>query len=320
MPSFKKYIFNKETLSYEVSRPAVSSRMVHCLLLFLLTIGLAVFYLWIYTSVLEKDTPKTTLLKKENATWVSEIEMMNERIDRYADVLSQVQMRDDHIYRSVFGMNEIPASVRNAGFGGVNRYAQYDRLGKGGLLKQTVERLDVLLKKSYVQNKSFDEVALLSKRAGDMALCIPAISPVNPDVPDYRISSYFGTRMDPITGVSRSHRGMDFAMKAGHPIYATGDGVVMEVRHEFYGYGNSVIIDHGFGYKSRYAHLDSIGVTEGMKVTRGQCIAASGNSGRSTGPHLHYEVIYRDRQINPLNYMDLKITAEEYQRMLKDEQ
>ena len=258
-------------------------------------------------------------MKKENAMWRSRMEMMNNRIDTYSEILTDVQMRDDHVYRSVFGMNEIPLSVRHAGFGGVNRYAQYEQLDKSGLLKTTVERLDLLIKKSYVQSKSFDDIALLSKRAGDMAQCIPAIAPINPDASDYRISSYFGYRSDPITGGSKSHKGMDFAMKPSHPIYSTGDGVVETVKHEFYGYGNSIVIDHGFGYKTRYAHLKTTEVEVGMKVSRGQCIALSGNSGRSTGPHLHYEVIYKDRAINPLNFMDLDITSEEYMKMIKSE-
>ena len=152
-----------------------------------------------------------------------------------------------------------------------------------------------------------------------MAQCIPAIAPINPDATDYRISSYYGYRHDPLTGRTKHHHGMDFAMKPSHPIYVTGDGVVEQVKYDFYGYGNSIVIDHGFGYKTRYAHLKSIDVFAGMKVKRGQRIALSGNSGRSTGPHLHYEVIYRDRAINPLNFMDLQISSEEYQQMIKGE-
>lgn len=318
MPNFKKYIFNADTLSYEVSRESVSYRIVRGVVCFVLTVLLALFYFWIYTSVLGKDLPKTLLLKKENAEWASSIEMMNHRIDVYESALEEVQMRDNDIYRSVFGMNEVSPEVRDAGFGGVGRYARYDGLDSDGLLKKTVVRLDRLLKKSYVQSKSFDEVALLSKRAGDMALCIPAIAPINPDSEDYRISSYFGSRQDPITGGRRTHKGMDFAMKPGHPIYVTGDGVVERVSYEFYGYGHSVTVDHGFGYKTKYAHLKSMDVVEGMTVRRGDRIALSGNTGRSTGPHLHYEVLYKDRPLNPLNYMDLNITSDEYVKMVRE--
>ena len=229
-----------------------------------------------------------------------------------------MQMRDDDIYRSIFGMHEIPAEVRNAGFGGVNRYEHLEVVDNDGLLINTVVRLDVLTKKTFVQSKSFDEVEQLSKRAGDMASCIPAIPPVVPDKKIYRLSSRFGYRSDPFSGKTKRHSGVDFALKPGNPIYATGDGVVEKVSFEFFGYGNSVVINHGFGYKTRYAHLKSIGVVEGMKVKRGECIGESGNSGRSSGPHLHYEVIYKDKHVNPSNYYDLTITPEEYATMVQN--
>ena len=248
----------------------------------------------------------------------SRVEMLNRKLDESSDALTSLQMRDDDIYRSIFGMNEIPSEVRNAGFGGVNRYAHYDDVDPNGLLKKTAVRIDVLTKKTFVQSKSFDEVAQLSRRAGEMASCIPAIPPMNPDPKKYRFTSQFGYRRDPFTGRSKRHTGVDFAMKPGNPIYSTGDGVVESVKFELFGYGNQVVIDHGFGYKTRYAHLKSVGVAEGMKVKRGECIGLSGNSGRSSGPHLHYEVLYRDSHVNPANYFDLSITPEEYATMVQD--
>jgi murein DD-endopeptidase MepM/ murein hydrolase activator NlpD len=151
-----------------------------------------------------------------------------------------------------------------------------------------------------------------------MASCIPAIPPVVPDRKIYRLSSSFGFRKDPFTGRSKKHSGVDFALKPGNPIYASGDGVVESVRFELFGYGNSVLINHGFGYKTRYAHLKSICVSEGMKIKRGECIGESGNSGRSSGPHLHYEVLYKDKHVNPANYFDLEITPEEYETMVQN--
>ena len=286
-------------------------------LLFAGSLALAVLYFWIYTSVLGFELPKTALLKKKNAEWGSKIEVLNSQLDRYDVDLEALQMRDDDIYRSIFGMNEIPQEVRNAGFGGVNRYERYDLIDNDGLLKKTAIRLDVLTKKTYVQSRSFEEVALLSKRAGDMAQCIPAIPPVNPDKRKYRLSSTFGYRKDPFTGRSKRHTGVDFAMKPGIPIYSTGDGVVESVKFELFGYGNQVVIDHGFGYKTRYAHMKSIGVVEGMKVKRGECVGQSGNSGKSSGPHLHYEVIYKGHPVNPYNFYDLDMTPEEYATMVQ---
>jgi len=317
MSKSKHYIFNSRTLMYEVRKRSRMSQAIKSAALIALSMVLAVFYFWIYTSVLGLELPKTALLKKQNAEWCSRMEVMNRQLDDYEDVLTSLQMRDDDIYRSIFGMHEIPAEVREAGFGGVNRYSHLDGLDHGGLLKNTTMRMDVLTKMSYVQSKSFDEVAQLSKRAGDMASCIPAIPPINPGS-KYRLSSSFGYRKDPVTGRSARHHGVDFATDSGNPIYVTGDGVVESVKFEFFGYGNQVVIDHGFGYKTRYAHMRNIGVVEGMKVKRGECIGESGNSGKSTGPHLHYEVIYRGSPVNPSNYYDLSITPEEYATMVQN--
>lgn len=318
MSKNKRYVLNPRTLVYEVKKRSRMSSLWRFMALAVMSLCMAVLYFWVYTSVLGLEPPKTLLLKKKNAEWCSKVEVMNRHLDQYDDALASLQMRDDDIYRSIFGMDEIPSAVRNAGFGGVNRYSHYDAVDPDGLLKETVVRLDVLAKKTYVQSRSFDEVALLSKRAGDMASCIPAIPPVNPDPSKYRLSSGFGYRSDPFSGRTARHTGVDFAMKPGNPVYVTGDGVVESVKFEFFGYGNHVVIDHGFGYKTRYAHLKSIGVVEGMKVKRGECIGLSGNSGKSSGPHLHYEVMYKGGHVNPSNYYDLTITPEEYATMVQN--
>ena len=318
MSKNKNYIFNSRTLMYEVRKRSRTSQAIKSAVMLSSSVVLAVLYFWIYTSVLGFELPKTALLKKQNAEWCSKMEVMNRQLDSYEDALTSLQMRDDDIYRSIFGMHEIPAEVRKAGFGGVNRYAHLEGLDQSGLLRNTTMRMDVLTKMSYVQSKSFDEVAQLSKRAGDMASCIPAIPPINPDKSKYRLSSSFGYRTDPVYGRSARHQGVDFAMDSGNPIYVTGDGVVESVKFEFFGYGNQVVVDHGFGYKTRYAHMRNIGVVEGMKVKRGECLGESGDSGKSTGPHLHYEVIYKGSPVNPSNYYDLSITPEEYATMVQN--
>lgn len=316
MSDFKKYSLNPETLLYEPLKVSLRTRFLKTLIVFLMSVALAVLYFWIYIFVLGKDLPKTAILKSRNARWTSRVEVMNRQLDYYESVLSGLQMRNDDIYRSIFGMNDIPDEVRKAGFGGVNRYAYLDDIVSGSALKSTAIRLDVLTKEVYVESKSFDEVAALSKRAGDMASCIPAIPPIEPDHKEFRLSSSFGYRSDPIKGHVAFHQGQDFAMKPGHPVYVTGDGVVEEVNFNFWGYGNEIVVDHGFGYKTRYAHLKSINVTKGMKVKRGDCIAESGNSGKSTGPHLHYEVLYRGAAVNPMNYMDIDMPVDEYASMV----
>ena len=280
------------------------------------SIALSSVYFWLATDVFGLELPKTVLLKKTNARWISRMELMNRQMDIYDASLEGLGIRDDEIYRNIFGMNVIPDEVRNAGFGGVNRYEFLDVLPENSILRSTTVRLDVLTKKTYVQSRSYDEIEAMSKKAGDMASCIPAVPPIAPDKSKYRLSSPYGYRSDPITGVSKMHTGFDFACKPGNPVYATGDGTVESVSFEFFGYGNSVLIDHGFGYKTRYAHLKMVYVSEGMKLKRGECIGETGNSGRSTGPHLHYEVMYRGRYVNPYNYFDMTMPLDEYSSMV----
>ena len=317
MSKFKRYKLNPETLLYEIEKASAKSRVLKTVVLVAASMALSLVYLWLFTSVLGLELPKTALLKMKNARWTSSMELMNRQLDMYDATLQGLSIRDDEIYRNIFGMNEIPQEVRNAGFGGVNRYEYLETVPENSLLRRASVRLDILTKKAYVQSKSFDDVEALSQRAGDMASCIPAIPPVLPDKSKYRISSTFGYRSDPISGVSKMHTGFDFACKPGNPVYASGDGVVSSVSFDLFNYGNSVVIDHGFGYKTRYAHLKTIFVAEGMKLKRGECIGESGNSGKSTGPHLHYEVIYRGRFVNPVNYFDLEMPVEEYASMVK---
>ncbi len=318
MANSKQYVFNSETLSYEVKKRSKLLGIVKTLLLVGGSVCLAVFYMWLYTSVFGRELPKTVLLKKENARWHSKLDVMNARLKVYSNDLLSLEFRDNDIYRSIFGMNEISSDVRNAGFGGVNRYAHYHDIDSRGIMKGMAQRLDVLTKKSYVQSVSFDEISELSKRAGEMAACIPAIPPMNPDPEMYRVSSSFGYRSDPFSKKSQKHNGVDFAMKSGTPLYATGDGVVESVKFQHFGYGHHLVINHGFGYKTKYAHMSTITVVEGMTIKRGECIGLSGNTGKSSGPHLHYEVLYKGAHVNPANYYDLTVTQEEYALMVQE--
>ncbi len=274
-------------------------------------------YIWVSVYVLGQDLPKTAVLKRRNADWQSRLEQMEGRLDRYEEVLDLLEVRDDRIYRSVYGMDEIPAAARRAVPGAAARYADLDVLDRSSLLRRTVLRLDRLEKRTVVQSRSLDEVESLARNAGDKASHIPAIPPMNTDPDTYRMTSPFGGRSDPMTGMGKMHTGMDFACPPGNPVYATGDGVVTLVESDFYGYGNHIEIDHGFGYESRYSHLAEMFVYPGQKVSRGDCIALSGQSGRVTGPHLHYEVMYRHEYVNPAAYMDLTIPAEEYAAMVR---
>ena len=317
MQPFRRYIFNPETLLYEKKELPrwfyilcrVSGAVLFAVLFF--------FYLWVYTGLFGLDLPKTARLKRQNAEWQSKFQVLNHQLDVYDVTLTGIENMDDDVYRSVFGMNPIPEEIRNAGFGGVNRYAYLDELGADEDLKRTVIRMDVMMKQVSVQSRALDEVALVSKQAGDMVSHIPAVPPLSTAKGNFHLSSPFGWRSDPISGRRTMHSGIDFAADKGVKVYATGDGVVESVEYQFSGYGNQVIINHGFGYKTRYAHLSATDVIEGMTVSRGDLVGRVGKSGKSTGPHLHYEVLYKGAQVNPYNYMDLSMSREEYEAMIE---
>lgn len=311
MPKLKHYRINPETLKVEVEEVS-RHRFAKFVAVVLAGAFLFVGILWLYVSVLGLDLPKTAILKRQNVEWASRMEVMNAQMDQYDKVLGDLEDRDEEIYRSVYGMNSIPSEIREAGLGGVNRYARLEDLDRGSELRRTVLRLDRLTKKAYVQSKSFDEVGEMARRAGDMASHIPAICPLSTAPGSFHLSSPFGYRSDPITGVSKFHSGMDFACPPGNTIYAVGDGVIEDADSEFFGYGNIVIVNHGFGYKSRYAHMSRIDVRPGQKVTRGTVLGETGQSGRVTGPHLHFEILYRDDFVNPYDFMDLDLSAKDY--------
>ena len=311
-----KYLRNPDAALPESGRRSVAARVSWGAGFLLGSLLLSLFWFWLYSSVLGLEPPKTIILKKENARWTSRIERMDRRLDATETILEGLRMRDDEIYRNIFGMNGISAEVRESGFGGVNRYSYLDGLPENFPLRKTALRMDRLTKKAFVQSKSFDDIAVMSQRADDMASCIPVISPVNTGS-KFRLTSPFGYRSDPISGQTKFHSGIDFAMDPGNAIYATGDGVIESCGYEFNGYGNSVVIDHGFGYKTRYAHMKVIYVVEGMNIRRGECLGESGRTGKATGPHLHYEVFYRGNPVNPMNYVDLEMEPEEYGEMIR---
>ena len=307
-----KYVLDPETLTFELQEPP---RKEWWSLPVVGISGLILFVLYVWMSyIMGFSLPKTAILRFQNSEWKTRVDQMSQQLDQYEDMVSQLEIRDDRIYRSVYGMDEIPQTVRRSGFGGENRYADL----QGTSLLGVIRRLDNLEKRLSIQSRSFDEVAQLQFNAGDMAAHIPAIPPLNTDPTTYRLSSTFGYRSDPFTGGGKRHTGMDFACKPGNPIYVTGDGIVTKVSTDRRtGYGLHVEVDHGFGYKTRYAHMSRIDVSLGQELHRGDCIGATGNTGRSSGPHLHYEVHYRKDYVNPALYMDLDISPEDYFTMVR---
>lgn len=310
-----KYVLNPETLLYEEQEEPKYRRPIQLAVAIVAAAGFVFLYFWLYTSVFNWDLPKTAVLKRRAAQWEARMEVLFNRLDLYDRTLTGIEQRDDQVYRSIYGLGEIPDAVKNSGLGGINRYAELDRLGTNSSLGWAVRRLDLLTKRAYIQGKALDEVGSLARDAGDMLACVPSVPPLLPDHNKVHLSSGFGYRTDPVFGGSEAHGGQDMATATGTPVYATGDGVVTMAEFKSNGYGNQIVIDHGYGYQSRYAHLSVISVAEGMKVKRGEQIGNVGSSGKSTGPHLHYEVVYRGNRVNPMNYMDFNMSLDEYRSM-----
>ena len=214
----------------------------------------------------------------------------------------------------IFEAEPIASSIRKAGYGGINRYKDLEGYNNSDLIIQTTKKIDQISKQMYIQSKSFDEIVDLAKNKTKMLASIPAIQPVsNKDLS--RMASGFGYRIHPIYKTRRLHAGMDFSAKTGTPIYATGDGKIFKVSKTRKGYGNYVIIDHGYGYKTLYAHMSKFIVKKGQSVKRGETIGFVGNTGTSVAPHLHYEVHKNGRKIDPVNFYYNDLNAEEYEKM-----
>ncbi|MFP4557169.1 MAG: M23 family metallopeptidase [Bacteroidales bacterium] len=309
-----KFRFNPNTLSFEPIQTPFSKKIANVIIQFILSLTIAVFVFFTFNYFFE--TPKEKVLKRENSELALKFELFNKMLDESDMLLTEIHQRDNHIYRSIFEADTIPASLKTGGMGGEQQYEELTGFLNSDLLIETATKLDHLAWKTYVQSKSFDEVVDLAKNKEQMIQSIPAIQPIS--FKDFgRVSAYFGPRSDPFTKKRKFHHGIDFVGPKGAPIYAAGKGKVTRAEYSFFGYGNLVEVDHGFGYKTRYAHLKDIKVRKGDLVSRGQIVGTLGNSGRSTGPHLHYEVIHRNKTVNPINYFN-EMSADEYELMVSN--
>ena len=262
------------------------------------------------------DSPKEKQLKREIAAIELQYSVLGRRMARVDQVLAELQEKDDDIYRVIFEAEPIPSSVRAAGFGGVNRYRDLEHLENSDIVVSTTKRLDELTKQLVVQSRSFDEVIALAKNKEALLASIPAIQPVSNEKLT-RVASGFNYRIHPIYKVRHFHTGIDFSAPRGTEIYATGDGVVKTVTKKKGGYGYHIVVDHGYEYKTLYAHMSRFKVKVGERVKRGDVIGYVGSTGTSTAPHLHYEVIKNGEKINPMNFFFNDLTPEEYEKVLE---
>lgn len=312
----KKYKFNPDTLSYERVGISLKEKLGKITAYVSSSFGLALIMVIVFLNYYE--TPRSKALKRENQQLLSHYELLTHDLSRLEKVLADLQQRDDNIYRIIFEADPIPSSVRKAGFGGANKYTHLENFSNSDLIIEATRKLDILSKEAYIQSKSYDDVLKLALNKEKMLASIPAIMPVaNKDLK--RTASGWGYRIHPIYKVRKMHYGMDFTAPVGTPVYATGDGKVVETggsSRSRVGFGLLVKIDHGFGYETLYAHLNSFKVKAGQKVNRGDIIGYVGNSGGSTAPHLHYEVHRNGSAVNPQHYYFKDLTPQEYERMI----
>jgi murein DD-endopeptidase MepM/ murein hydrolase activator NlpD len=309
-----KYKFNPESLSFDKIRLGFRAVLLRLLAYFVASVFVAILYGVVFA--LFVDSPKEKALKREIAQMAIQYEILNKGMDNIEKVLGHLEQTDDNLYRTIFEAEPIPASLREGGIGGVNRYKELEGYDNSKVVVETTRRLDKMRKMIYVQSRSFDDLIVLAKEKEEMLACIPAILPIsNTDLA--RTASGFGLRIHPYYKITKFHYGMDFTAPTGTDIYATGDGVVESVLSSKRGYGNHIIINHGFGYKTIYAHLDRFNVRVGQRVQRGDVIGFVGNTGMSLAPHVHYEVELNGIKVDPANYYFNDLTPAEYERMIE---
>lgn len=315
MAKQKRYIFNQLTQSFEVLETSRARKLLRFVLVFLGFLGAAfLFAVLLFTFF---KSPKEKSQARELEYMKLQYEILNDRLDDIEMLMTDMEERDNNLYRVMFEADPIPSQVRRSGFSDADRYAGLYGYVNSGQVVSAARKLDIIKSQLYHQSVSYDTLFALARNKSDMLAHIPGIFPLKETELKY-ISSFFGYRPDPIYKISKFHSGIDFSAAMGTEAYATGDGVVADVESNDWGYGNMVTIDHGFGYKTRYAHLRDMRVTAGQVVIRGDKIGTLGSSGLSTGPHLHYEVIYRGQQINPWNYLNPDVSPEEYSKMVRN--
>lgn len=309
-----KYKYNPETLSYVKVKSTIGKKIIKSIIvsgtLLLCSILLSFLISYLF------DSPRELAQVRENNHMKAQLQNLNKKFQDAEALLSNIQERDNNIYRTIFGVDPIPQSIREAGSGGVDKYKELEGLKNAEIIINSARKLDKLLVQLYVQSNSYDDIEKLALKKEKELNSIPAIQPIsNKDLT--RACSGWGYRKHPIYKIRKFHYGQDFTAPTGTEIYATGDGVIEVLESSRRGYGNKIIINHGFGYKSLYAHLHSFNVQLGQHVKRGDVIGFVGSSGLSTAPHVHYEVHRNGKRINPINYYFNDLSPEEYERMIE---
>jgi murein DD-endopeptidase MepM/ murein hydrolase activator NlpD len=306
-----KYYYDSENLAYRKIKVRKRKKFGVAALFLVASalFGFLCFVVLLNTPYFE--TPKDRLQAREIENLKLNFSILNKKMDQIEDVIADIEDRDNNLYRVYFNKSAIPDSIRKAGLPGRNRYKTLEGYDNSQLVINTTKRIDVLSKELAIQSKSLDAILKLAEAKSDFLSSIPAIQPVRNENLK-QMASGFGYRTDPFTKARKMHEGMDFTAKTGTPIFATGDGVVAKADNTASGYGNHIVIRHGFGYETLYAHLSKYKARAGQRVKRGDVIGYVGSTGRSEGPHLHYEVHKDKKVVNPLNFYYGNISAVEY--------
>ena len=309
-----KYYYDSDTLSYRKIELRKRDKFKRILGFILSSVLMGLFLMFITFQFIE--SPKEKAQKRELENMELNYGLLNKKMSQVENVLEGLQHRDNEIYRLYFETNPIPEEQRKAGFGGVNRYKSLEGFENSDMIIDVTKSMDILSKQLYIQSKSLDEIISLAEDKEKLLASIPAIQPIRKEDLS-RMASGYGWRSDPFTKARKQHNGMDFTASSGTPIYATGNGKVKRADNTASGFGEHIEIDHGYGYITIYAHLSKYNVKRGQIVNRGDLIGFVGNTGRSVGPHLHYEVHKNGRPINPINFYYGNLTPEEFKEMLK---
>ncbi|MCY4161336.1 MAG: M23 family metallopeptidase [Flavobacteriaceae bacterium] len=313
------YFFDNEQKEY-IYIPLFQKRLRVFLTTFLLGLlaSITVVFIIILSVPQSLDviiTSKLISQQREIQNFRVRFEELNKKLDNAESTLSSIAQRDKKLYRITYDANPLPEERFSPGYGGADRYSNLEGYQHSDILVETSKRLDMLLSDLAVQNSSLKELESISEEKEVFLKSVPSIIPIKNDQIT-RFSSGFGYRKDPFTHQRKMHRGVDFTVKRGTPIYATGDGIVERVSSKIPGYGKHIKINHGFGYQSLYAHLSKYNVRKGQKIQRGDLIGYSGNTGRSTGPHLHYEIIKDGIHQNPIHFYYGSLSPEEFDAII----
>jgi murein DD-endopeptidase MepM/ murein hydrolase activator NlpD len=309
----QKYYYNISSLRYEKVKVSWSRRLLTIFTILCTSLVFAMIIVYLIQKFLPSANEKR--LQNELAKMEEQYDYSIKDITRMHNVLESLRKRDINIYRVLYESEPLPDEVWQAGYGGTDRYKELEGFTNSNLMKDLNAKIDKLKNQLVLQSKSYDEIAKLARNKEDMLASIPAIQPVsNADLT--RIASGFGMRIDPIYRTPRMHTGLDFTAPIGTDIHVTGKGTVVAVEFNSGGYGNHVIVDHGYGYQSHYAHMSKFNCIVGQKVNRGDLIGYVGSTGKSTGPHLHYEIIYNGEKIDPVHFFFNDLTNEQYLKIL----